>query len=49
MLGIKDKNLKSHSFRIDRATTCAIERMPDDQIKQLGRWNSDAYLRYIRI
>ena len=49
MLGIKDGNFKSHSFRIGRATTCAIEGMPDDQIKQLGRWKSDAYLRYIRI
>lgn len=42
-------NYKSHSFRIGMATTCALEGMPDDQIKYLGRWRSGAYLKYIRI
>jgi hypothetical protein len=31
------------------ATTGAIEGMSDDQIKELGRWKSNAFLRYIRI
>jgi len=49
MIGIDSDKFKSHSFRIGMATTCAIDGMPDEQIKQLGRWESNAYLRYIRI
>ncbi len=49
VLGISNKNYMPHSFRIGKATQCAIDGLPDDQIKQLGRWKSSAYLRYIRI
>lgn len=37
----------SHSFRIGAASSAALAGMPDHLIKTLGRWSSDAYLRYI--
>ena len=40
-------NYSSHSFRIGAATSAALAGMPDHLIKVLGRWSSDAYLRYI--
>lgn len=49
VLGLADTNYKSHSFRIGMATVCAIEGYTDEEIKVLGRWKSDSYLRYIRI
>ena len=41
-------NYSSHSFRIGAATSAALAGVPDHLIKTLGRWSSDAYLRYIR-
>ena len=38
-----------HSFRIGAATTAASRGLEDSLIKTLGRWESSAYLRYIRI
>jgi hypothetical protein len=29
------------------STTCAIEGLSDDEIKRIGRWESNTYLRYI--
>lgn len=49
VLRIENADIKSHLFRICMATTCAIEGMSDEQIKELGRWKSNAFLRYIRI
>jgi hypothetical protein len=49
VLRIENAAIRSHSFRISMATTGAIEGMSDDQIKELGRWKSNAFLRYIRI
>ena len=40
-------NYSSHSFRIGAATSAALAGIPDHLIKTLGRWSSDAYLRYI--
>lgn len=39
---------KSHSFRIGAATYCAGKGFNDSQIRALGRWNSDAFVKYIR-
>lgn len=47
--GVPNSRFTSHSFRIGMATSCAMEGMPDEQIMKLGRWKSEAYMRYIRI
>lgn len=39
---------KSHSFRIGAATWAAASGFTDTQIRQLGRWKSNAFLLYIR-
>lgn len=49
VIGIENNGFKSHSFRIGMATTCALEGISDEQIKEMGRWKSQAFLRYIRI
>ncbi|XP_070204767.1 uncharacterized protein [Littorina saxatilis] len=38
----------SHSFRIGAATAAAERGLSDAQIRQLGRWKSDAFKTYIR-
>ena len=38
-----------HSFRIGAATTAAAKGMEDCIIKTLGRWESLAYLQYVRL
>ena len=38
-----------HSFRIGAATTAAARGIEDSIIKTLGRWDSVAYLQYVRI
>ncbi len=40
---------KPHSFRIGAATQAALSYIPDQRIKLLGRWHSDAYKKYIRV
>ena len=40
---------KGHSFRIGAATYAAEQGLPDTKIRQLGRWKSDAFEKYIRI
>lgn len=47
--GVEHKNYNGHSFRIGAATTAASKGMEDSLIKTLGRWESSAYLRYVRI
>ena len=49
VLGVSGAQFTSHSFRIGMATICAMEGVPDNQIKTLGCWKSGEYLRYIRI
>ena len=40
-------HIRSHSFRIGRATDMAKMDVADEQIKRCGRWNSVSYLQYI--
>ena len=47
--GVDASDFNGHSFRIGAATTAASRGMEDSMIKTLGRWESDAYQRYVRI
>lgn len=40
--------ITTHSFRIGGATHAAMTGMSDSQIRLLGRWKSNAFLKYIR-
>ncbi len=40
---------KSHSFRIGAASHAAQCGMSDAQIRHLGRWSSQAFMKYIRL
>ena len=46
--GIPDERFNSHSFRIGASTSCAAKGASDAQIRQLCRWHSGAFKRYIR-
>ena len=48
-MGVEQSKYCGHSFRIGAATTAAARRMEDSIIKTLGRWNSVAYLQYVKI
>ena len=47
--GLVAKDYAGHSFRIGAATTAASRGLQDSLIKTLGRWESSAYTRYIKI
>ena len=47
--GIDHKKYNGHSFRIGAATTAAAKGLEDSIIKTLGRWESSAYLTYVKI
>ena len=47
--GLNPSRYKGHSFRIGAASFAADRAMPDAQIKALGRWKSNAFLKYIRL
>lgn len=40
--------LTGHSFRIGGTTHLLISKVPPDVVKAMGRWSSDAFLRYWR-
>ena len=42
-------NFTSHSFRVSAASTAAALGVPDHMIRAMGRWNSDAYLTYVKL
>jgi len=48
-IGLDTRTYKGHSFRIGAATHAAKLGLSESYIKQLGRWNSNAVQRYIRI
>ena len=47
--GLDSTRYKGHSFRIGAASFAAERGMSDAQIRALGRWRSNAFLKYIRI
>lgn len=44
-----DVNLNTHSFRIGGATALAAAGVSDARIQVLGRWNSNCFVKYIRV
>ena len=46
--GINPTLYAGHSFRVGAATTAALHGIQDSLIKTLGRWDSSAYMIYIR-
>ncbi len=48
-VGIPQDQYAGHSFRIGAATTAAQNGIEDSTIKTLGRWQSAAFLQYIRM
>ena len=47
--GVDQAKYCTHSFRIGAATTAAANGIEDSVIKNMGRWESLAYLQYVRI
>lgn len=47
--GLNPKHYKSHSFRIGAASEACARGCTDTQIRNMGRWHSDAFLKYIRM
>ena len=46
--GMDTEGYTGHSFRIGTATTAALSGVEDSVIKMLGRWESEAYQRYLQ-
>ena len=47
--GLDPSRYKGHSFRIGAASYAAERGLSDAQIRAMGRWKSNAFLKYIRI
>lgn len=48
VMNLEFAKYNTHSFRIGAATTAAMVGCTTEQIKEAGRWTSDAYKRYVR-
>ena len=46
--GLPAREYSSHSFRAGRTTDLVEQGVPDAQIRESGRWRSEAYLQYVR-
>ena len=46
--GYDPQDFSPHSLRVGRATDLAWDGVPEHIIKKTGRWNSNAYLQYLR-
>jgi len=46
--GLDSSRYKGHSFRIGAASFAAEKGLSDAQIRSMGRWNSNAFRKYIR-
>ena len=46
--GTSSAGISGHSFRIGAATTAAERGVGDSTIKDMGKWRSNAYQRYIK-
>jgi hypothetical protein len=49
LLGVDSNRFNTHSFRIGGASHLAMSGASDEQIRQLGRWSSNAFRAYIRV
>ena len=47
-VALPDRKISSHSLRIGAATLAAKHNIPEYQLKQAGRWQSSAYMCYVR-
>ena len=47
--GVNEKLYSGHSFRIGAATTAGRKGLSSEKIQTLGRWESSAYLLYVRL
>ena len=47
--GLESQQYSGHSFRAGAASTAAAMGLEDSLIKTLGRWESSAYLIYLRL
>jgi len=47
-LNLNRKQYNTHRFRIGAAASAVQAKIPESHIKMLGRWESNAYQRYIK-